>query len=174
MRKSSHLNHSAPPPAAQDGGAGPIPAHAPPVVGRPEAAPVAERAVEAQPPTQVVVPARRRTFPADYKLRVLEELDACRAPGEVGAVLRREGLYSSSITTWRELRKKGVLTALSDVRRGRRPKPADGRELERLRAENRRLAKRLERAELLLELQKKVSEVLGIPLSSRPSDENDS
>ena len=121
-----------------------------------------------------MVTPRRRTFPAHYKLQVLEELDACRAPGEIGAVLRREGLYSSHLTKWRELRKKGVLSALSDVHRGRRPKPADGRELERLRKENVRLNKRLERAELLLELQKKVSEVLGIPLSSPPSDEIDS
>ena len=128
----------------------------------------------APPPTQVVVIPRRRSFPAELKLRILEEIDACRAPGEIGAVLRREGLYSSHLTKWREQRKKGVLAALSDVHRGPRPKPADARELEKLRKENLRLNKRLRQVELLLELQKKVSEVLGIPLNSLPSDELDS
>ena len=125
-------------------------------------------------PVEVAPRPRRRSFPAEYKLRVLEELDACRAPGEIGAVLRREGLYSSHLTKWREQRKRGVLAALSDVRRGRKAKPSDAREMERLRKENARLVKRLGRAELLLELQKKVSEVLGIPLNSPPNDETDS
>lgn len=171
MRKSSRLNHSALSPAAHRDAPGGHTVPPPRLGDQPQPAGSPVRALDAQPPTQVVVMPRRRSFPAHYKLQVLEELDACRAPGEIGAVLRREGLYSSHLTKWRELRKKGVLSALSDVRRGRPPKPADGRELERLRRENARLNKRLERAELLLELQKKVSEVLGIPLSSSASDE---
>ena len=126
------------------------------------------------PPTEVAFRGRRRTFTAEYKLRVLQELDACRAPGEVGAVLRREGLYSSHATAWRQQRKQGALAALSDVHRGRRGKTAEQRENERLKKENARLHKKLERVYGLLEIQKKVAAILGIPLNPNALDEIDS
>jgi len=109
-------------------------------------------------------PARRR-YTAEYKLRILREAEACSAPGEIGALLRREGLYSSNLTAWRKQRERGELEGLSR-RRGPAPKPRNPladrvRALER---ENARLKARAERAEGLVELQKKVSEILGIEL----------
>lgn len=126
------------------------------------------------PPTEVASRGRRRTFPAAYKLQVLQEIDACRAPGEVGAVLRREGLYSSHATAWRRQRKQGALAALSDVRRGRKGKSADQRENERLTKRVAQLEKQLERVYGLLEIQKKVAAILGVPLNSNALDEIDS
>jgi hypothetical protein len=118
----------------------------------------------------VQVPARprRRTFTAAYKLRVLKEAAACTTPGEVGALLRREGLYSSHLVTWRRARARGERAALTPKKRGRRPQPVDPRdrkiaELERQLAA---LAARAERAEALVELQKKLAGLLGRPLES--------
>jgi len=114
---------------------------------------------------------KRRTFTADYKLRVLKEADACCAPGEMGALLRREGLYSSHLTNWRQEREHGALAALGKPR-GRRPRPVDVtvEEVARLRKEVARLSKRLEQAELIIDVQKKVASMLGIPLRSPDSD----
>ena len=110
--------------------------------------------------------AMRRRFRGEYKLRILREADACKVSGEVGALLRREGLYSSSLTEWRKQRDRGELEGLSEKRRGPLPQQKNPladkvRVLER---ENARLRSRAERAEGLVELQKKVSEVLGIEL----------
>ena len=126
------------------------------------------------PPTEVAPRARRRTYTAPYKLQVLQELDACRAPGEVGAVLRREGLYSSIATSWRQQRKKGALAALSDVHRGRMGRSTEQREIERLHKENARLNRKLERVYGLLEIQKKIAAILGVPLNPNALDEIDS
>ena len=91
----------------------------------------------------------------------------------VGELLRREGLYSSHLTNWRRLREEGSLSSLKPKKRGRKRKPNDEvtQELERLRRENQKLAERLRQAETIIEVQKKVSEILGIPLAS-PDDEN--
>ena len=117
---------------------------------------------------EVGVKAERRRFTAEYKLRVLEEADACRQPGEVGALLRREGLYSSHLTTWRQQRDRGALQGLAPAKRGRKSDP-QAAEVARLKRENERLRAKLERAELIIDVQKKVSQMLGLPATE--SDE---
>jgi transposase-like protein len=124
----------------------------------------------AAPPTQVRPRPARRHFSAEYKLDVLRQVDACRAPGEVGAVLRREGLYYGHLSKWRVQRKQGALAALTERRRGPKPPVPEAREVEKLRRENARLNRELEKANLCLEIQKKVSEMLGIPLNPPPRD----
>jgi transposase len=108
----------------------------------------------------------RRRFDAAYKQRIVEEADGCSQPGELGQLLRREGLYSSQLSTWRRQRDEGVLAGLSQKRRGRKTKKKDAATLEneRLGRENERLAQRLKQAETIIEVQKKVSEMLGIAL----------
>jgi transposase len=109
----------------------------------------------------------RRTFTARDKLRILREADDAKAvPGGVGAVLRREGLYSSALSDWRRQRDAGAFEALSPVSRGPKavpPNPLAG-EHARLLCDNRRLTQRLERAEAIIELQKKVAALLGLPI----------
>ena len=109
----------------------------------------------------------RRRFDAAYKQRIVEEADRCKA-GELGLLLRREGLYSSLLSTWRRQRDEGVLAGLAPKRRGRKAKRKDAAALEneRLRRENERLVQRLKQAETIIEVQKKVSEMLGIALPS--------
>ena len=105
--------------------------------------------------------AARRRFTAEYKRRILDEADRCTQPGQLGELLRREGLYSSHLTTWRRQREEG----LTPKRRGRKPIPnkKERQELERLKRENKRLAEELRQARLIIDVQKKVSEMLGIP-----------
>ena len=103
---------------------------------------------------EVVPKAGRRRFTGEYKLSVLRETDGCTGPGQIGAVLRREGLYSSHLANWRQQREAGLLRALTPQKRGRKPTPETRiAELER---ENTRLAARLERAELIIDAQKKL------------------
>ena len=106
---------------------------------------------------------KRRTFTAQYKLKIVREADRCTEPGEVGALLRREGLYSSQLTNWRRARDQGQLAALNR-KRGRKPDPdADLRyELEKMRKENERLKKRLDKAETIIDVQKKLCTALGL------------
>jgi len=106
----------------------------------------------------------RRRFTAQYKLRVLAEVDACTHTGEVGAILRREGLYSSNLTTWRRQREKGMLQGLTPKKRGRKKKESSplARRIAELERENRHLSGKLKQAETIIEVQKKISEVLGI------------
>jgi transposase-like protein len=122
--------------------------------------------------TEVVAKARRRRFTATEKLRVLQQADRCTRPGELGALLRREGLYSSHLSAWRAARQRGELAGLTPRRRGpqpQRPDPRD-RKIAELERDNHRLQARLERAEGLIEVQKKVSQLLGIPLESDVQD----
>jgi transposase len=112
---------------------------------------------------------RRRTFTAQDKLRILAEADrAAGVPGGIGAIVRREGLYSSALTDWRRQRAAGAFEALSPARRG--PKTAEpnplAAELALSRRDNLRLKQRLERAEAIIEIQKKVAVLLGLPASS--------
>jgi len=110
--------------------------------------------------------ATRRKFSAEYKLRILRLADSCADPGSLGKLLRKEGLYSSNLTTWRRQREKGVLEGLKPAKRGRKtiePNPLLP-ELENLRKENQRIEKRLKRAELIIEVQKKISQILGLDL----------
>ena len=116
-------------------------------------------------PTVPEKPARRR-FTAEYKLRILREADHCTRPGQLGALLRREGLYSSHLTAWRQQRDKGTLAGLTPQRRGRKANPDAPliAENERLKRETQRLAAKLRQAETIIEVQKKLSEILGIRL----------
>jgi transposase len=114
--------------------------------------------------------AQRRRFEAAYKLRILAEADRSAGPGEIGELLRREGLYSSHLTAWRRQRDEGSLAGLEPKRRGRKAKRKDqlATENQHLRRENERLAERLRQAETIIDVQKKVSEMLAIPLKSPP------
>ena len=121
------------------------------------------KSAEAETKTEVVAKGKRRQYPAEYKLRILQEVDECKGTGEVGALLRREGLYSSLVSKWREQRERGSLTGLSGHKRGPKVDP-QVKEVERLQRENKRLQEKLERAELIIDVQKKVARLLGIPL----------
>lgn len=113
--------------------------------------------------------AERRRFTAEYKQKVLREADRCQKPGEIGALLRREGLYWSNLSTWRRQREKGELAGLSARKRGpeRREKNPLADRVRELERETLRLKRRAERAEGIVELQKKVSEILGIELGEK-------
>ena len=116
----------------------------------------------------------RRHFTAEYKLRTLQEADRLAESGQRGAMLRREGLYSSHLTAWRKQRNEGTLAGLEPKRRGRKTSPDAPlvAENERLQRDNQRLTARLRQAETIIEVQKKLSEILGIPLP--PQDSNGS
>jgi transposase len=122
------------------------------------------------PDPEVPAKAKRRRFSAEYKLAILREADACTQPGQIGALLRREGLYSSHLVDWRRQREVGALQALAR-RRGRAPADPAAAELERLRRDNQRLAAKLDQAERIIEIQGKVSELLGILLDPASDDE---
>jgi transposase-like protein len=114
------------------------------------------------PDPEVVVKAQRRHFTAEYKRRILQEADACTRSGEIGALLRREGLYSSHLNTWRHQRARGELQGLTPAKRGRKADP-QAAENARLLRETVRLKAQLARAELIIDVQKKVSQLLGLP-----------
>jgi transposase-like protein len=118
------------------------------------------------PDPEVPEKAARRRFTAEYKLRILREADRCAEPGALGALLRREGLYSSHLTTWRRQREQGALEALSPRRRGRPASPAHPlvRRIAELERDTTRLQERLRQAEAIIAAQKKLSEILGLPL----------
>jgi transposase len=112
---------------------------------------------------------RRRTFTAQDKLRILGEVDrAAGTPGAIGAIMRREGLYSSALSDWRRLRDAGAYGALSPVKRGPKLTPPNplAAEHARLLRDNKRLTLRLERAEAVIDIQKKVALLLGLPIVS--------
>ena len=127
-----------------------------------------------QPDPEVVPKAKRRTYSAEYKLRILEEAEQCSEPGEIGALLRREGLYSSYLSRWRRAREQGSLNALRAKKRGRKPSadPKLAREVADLRRENERLQKKLETAETIIEVQKKLSQLLGLDIEQTPESES--
>ncbi len=118
--------------------------------------------------TEVVAKAQRRRFTAEYKRRIVREADRCTKPGELGALLRREGLYSSHLTTWRAARDRGELAGLAPKPRGPKATPPDPRDKKIAEQEREivRWKQRAERAEALVELQKKVAALLGAPLES--------
>jgi transposase-like protein len=128
-----------------------------------------KEAVE-MPNTEVVAKAKRRQFTASEKQRVLREVEACQGSGEIGALLRREGIYSSYLTTWRRQRERGELDGLSPQKRGPKPNP-DAIELAKLRREHERLKERMRQAELIIDVQKKVARMLGANLDAPDLDD---
>ncbi len=117
---------------------------------------------------------RRRTFTADYKKRILEEADACTEPGGIGELLRREGLYSSHLAEWRKQRDAAVDGALAPKKRGRKPfRDESAERIRQLERENHRLQERLRKAEIIIDVQKKISQLLGIPLKTPEDGENE-
>lgn len=126
--------------------------------------------VEERSETEVVRRAARRRYTAEYKLRILREVDACKGTGEIGALLRREGLYSSNLTKWRQQRERGELEGLAEQRRGPKEDP-QAVENARLKRENERLREELRKAQLIIEVQKKVSQILGVPLEEQEKED---
>jgi transposase-like protein len=125
---------------------------------------------EEMPITEVVAKAKRKRFTAAEKLRILREVEACRGSGALGALLRREGIYSSYLTTWRKQRELGELDGLSSHKRGPKPNP-EALELAKLRREHERLQERMRRAELIIEVQKKVAQMLGETIEAPELDD---
>jgi transposase len=123
------------------------------------------------PEPEVMERPKRRKYPADYKLKILKELKTCKSPREVGAVLRREGLYSSTVSKWRWAIRRGSELVL-DRKRGRKKKTIAEKENEKLRLENARLKKKLKNAELIIEFQKKTATILSNTLESNENNEN--
>jgi transposase-like protein len=124
------------------------------------------------PDPEVVPKAKRRQFAAEYKLRIVREADACTEPGQIGSLLRREGLYSSYLSKWRQQREEGQLQALSSKKRGRKSQDPSLEELAQLQRENERLRTRLEQAEIIIGVQKKLSKLLGLTTDTTESDES--
>jgi transposase-like protein len=125
---------------------------------------------EEVPNTEVIAKAKRKRFTAAEKLRILREVEACRGSGEIGALLRREGIYSSYLTTWRKQRESGELDGLAPQKRGPKPDP-QAVELAKLRRENARLQERLRQAELIISVQKKVAQMFGETLETPNLDD---
>jgi transposase len=119
-----------------------------------------------RPDSEVVAKAKRRTFPMEYKIHILEEADAAAAtPGGIGALLRREGLYSSHLVSWRRERQAGILEALKPRKRGPRSERNPlAEENQKLRRQVGQLTEKLRKAELIIDVQKKVAALLGSPL----------
>jgi transposase-like protein len=118
------------------------------------------------PDPEVVVQAKRRRFTAEYKLRILEEVDRYQDRGAIGALLRREGLYSSHLSQWRQQRAAGQLQRRGRKKGGGKPDP-QAAELARLQGENEQLKARLEQAEAIIEVQKKLCRLLELPTAER-------
>ena len=129
-----------------------------------------------RPDPEVPEKKHRRKFTAKYKLQILQEADACSKPGQIGVLLRREGLYSSNLTTWRKQRDEGLLDALSPKKRGRKEKEKNplAPKVAELEKENERLRKKLRKAEIIIDVQKKISEILGIPQEPTEEERNNS
>lgn len=122
---------------------------------------------------EVVPSAKRRTFSNRYKLRILAEVDQAQGTGTIGAILRREGLYSSQLTDWRRQREHGLLQAGQSRKRGPKADP-DAAELGKLKRENQKLKRQLAQAELIIDVQKKLSQALGLTLHTLDEDEQES
>ena len=126
------------------------------------------------PDPEVAAKPTRRRFTAEYKLRVLREAESKNEPGAIGALLRREGLYSTHLSAWRRLRDGGALEAMRRRRRGRQPDPSHGwrQRIAELESEKERLQERLRQAEAIITAQKKLSEILGLPGTTGAQYEN--
>jgi transposase-like protein len=123
--------------------------------------------------TEVLERAVRRRFTSSYKLRIVQEAERCKGPGELGSLLRREGLYSSHVSAWRRQYREGALSGLNRKRGRKEKRSPEERRISELEKENRRLRQRLKRAETIIEVQKKASEILGIELEEPELTESD-
>jgi transposase len=127
----------------------------------------------AVPDPEVSARPQRRRFTPAYKARIVQEAQRCTESGQIGALLRREGLYSSALTQWRRQYQAGALQGLKDDKRGRkRTREARDEELQRRQRDNERLNKKLRQAELIIEIQKKVAAILGHPIETPPNSED--
>jgi transposase len=127
-----------------------------------------EQLRRAAPDPEVDAKPKRRTFTAEYKRRLLREADAAKGRGQLGALLRREGLYSSLLTTWRREREAATEAAFSQPRGPKPKRAADAAEIEKLRRRNQRLEEELRKAQIVIEVQKKVARLLRPPASETP------
>ena len=147
-----------------------------PVTDEPQQPEDKSRVSEGKPMSPAPIPpdqAKRHRFSAKYKLRILREADACTEKGQLGRLLRREGLYSSHLTTWRRQQEEGSLQGLAPKKRGRKPnKNRKSKREAQLEGEVRRLRKKLEQAEAIIDIQKKVAALLGNPIEDPESGEN--
>ena len=125
------------------------------------------------PDPEVLVTAKRRQFSPSYKLQIIAEADACSKPGELGAMLRREGLYSSNLSSWRKQKRQGLLKADKAPKRGRKQKDRRDKELAELRAENEKLKVKLAQAETIIDIQKKLSVAFGLKLDDQMVNDKD-
>jgi len=141
--------------------------------GEPNAVANNPAAAPGVPNPEVSAKPGRRRFTPTYKARIVEEAQRCTGPGEIGVLLRREGLYSSALTQWRRQYQSGALQGLKDDKRGRkRTRDAREQELDRLRREIERLNKKLNQAELIIDIQKKVAAILGNPIETPSNNES--
>lgn len=136
--------------------------------------PAVAAATTVTPDPEVAAKPTRRRFTAEYKLQILREAESQREPGAIGALLRREGLYSTHLSAWRRERERGALETLRARRRGRKPDPTHAlrQQIAALEAEHQRLQERLRQAEAIIAAQKKLSEILGLagpPATTRES-----
>ena len=159
----------------------PVPAALPPVARREPERSESDRSatgskagpeLTTHPDPEVAAQAKRRSFTADYKQRILSETDRAKGSGRVGALLRREGLYSSLLATWRRERASGVRLALAPQKRGPKSKrdPIQ-EEIQKLQKDNARLTEQLRKAEIVIDVQKKVGALLGWPTPTTDPDE---
>jgi len=127
---------------------------------------------DTRPDPEVVATARRRQFSSSDKRRILDAADRCTQPGEIGALLRKEGIYSSHLNTWRKQRTAAERAALEPQRRGRKADPAqaEDRRMARLTQENDRLRRQLAQARAIIDVQKKLCALLGLPTDGTPSE----
>ena len=127
---------------------------------------------DARPDPEVVATARRRQFTSGDKRRILEAADRCIQPGEIGALLRKEGIYSSHLTTWRRQRAADERAALAPQKRGRKADPAqtEDRRVLQLTQENDRLRRKLAQANAIIDVQKKLCALLGLSTDETPSE----
>ena len=125
-----------------------------------------------RPDPEVVPAAKRRTFPNAEKLRILAAADACQVPGDIGALLRREGIYSSHLATWRKQRQAAAASQILERKRGPKvdPTAAQDRKVRDLEAEVARLRDKLAKADLIIDVQKKLSTLLGLSTNDTPSE----
>jgi len=166
-RLSDSLIPSSPPPSGGVGSEGER--------SEPERTTLPDGGGRATPDPEVVQRAVRRRFTVDYKQRILTEVDAAADTRTIGRILRREGLYSSHLTNWRKTRDRLQRAALEPQKRGPKPSPKNPLQAEnaKLTRENARLNKKLRRAELIIDLQKKVSQILGITLPVLEESDDD-